>query len=211
MPMSWPLVEPVAPAVLPVAALPVAADPVPAEPAPADPVVADPVPAAPVAEDPVVEPVPDILLSSVPRTSTWLFAYFCRSDWLPSSLMRVIAADELGEPEPDAALPVAPVPLPPVVAEPVPILAFIRTKALPALAAPAPVALVALELDPVVPLPDAPAASALCRQPVNVTCRLDCESLLPVCGGVVCALTPTAITADNTEPSTDFVHFRLLC
>jgi hypothetical protein len=150
--------------------------------------VAEPV-ALPVAEPVAPDPLP-VLFSSLPRTSTWLLTYFCKSDWLPSSLIRVIPA----MPEDDAdpvALPAVPVLAPPVLLEPepLPILAFVRTKppprveplavapVEPAPVEPAPVEPAPVEPAPVEPAPVEPAPAvpvdppeSLWRQPVTVTC-----------------------------------------
>jgi len=89
------LEEPVAPPELPA---PAPVDPAPALPAPADPAV-DPAPLLlepPVVDDPVLlDPVAPPLrlvdppLSSVPRISTWLLAYWRSSLWVPPVSMNV--------------------------------------------------------------------------------------------------------------------------
>lgn len=183
------------PAVLPPAVLPPAALPLPVEPVP--PVADDPVlPVAPAPEEDEPEPLEDFE-SSVPLTSTWLLAYFCRSDLLPpSSLKRLIPAID---PDPDmlpvlpvplvlpVALPVAPpaeLPVAPVLELPVELPVEPLVPAAPELE-PEPEPILALarmkppleldELDDPAPLaapvepPDADAESPLCKQPVTVT------------------------------------------
>ena len=62
-------------------------------------------------------------------TSTWLLAYFWKSDWLPSSLNRVIPAAIPERDDDPVALPAVPLldvpPLPDI--EPPPIFAFVST------------------------------------------------------------------------------------
>jgi hypothetical protein len=191
-----------------------------------------PVPLAelPVAELPVAElPVPPLAVAPVPlealesrmrpRISTWLFAYFVRfSRSVPGTSMNLSplsdaplpeAAEPLVEPvaEPVALEPVPLVPelVPPdIEADPLPILAFVRTNcelALLPVAAPE-VAEPVAEPVPVPDVPVVPAESPVFRHPVTVTCC--CVLELELCGLLVpvCALRLAASAVERIVPNT---------
>ncbi len=173
--------------------------------------VALPVPVLPAAPAPLEAPARSI----VPRTSTWLSAYLRRSDSLPPSSLKVLAApiaDEevlpLVEPVALPVLPpvlplVLPVPLVPAVEPPEPIFALVSMK-LPPDDDALPLVPAVPAVEPAVPEPVAPALpDPLFRHPVTVTCwfcRLvsDCDPDCPL--DPVCALAPSASAVENTVP-----------
>ena len=109
-----------------------------AAPEPVDPAVPVPAIVDPLTADPLVEPAPPAGAPViVPRISTWLLTYFCRTDWSPpSSFTRVVAARPAGV--------VSDFPLRLVCETPPEVFAFVNTNALPVerlLVAAAPVAL----------------------------------------------------------------------